>query len=743
MTTAFTPRPFSRVLVANRGEIARRVFATCRDRGLTTVAIFSDADEHAAFVAEADSAVRLPGSAPADTYLRGDLIIEAAKLAGADAIHPGYGFLSENAAFARAVLAAGLVWIGPNPENIDEMGSKVESKRLMAAAGVPVLGELDPASVSAAQLPVLVKASAGGGGRGMRVVERVEDLAETFRTAAEEAASAFGDPTVFCERYIPDGHHIEVQVFGDHHGNVWVLGERECSIQRRHQKVVEEAPAPLVERRGAEMRERLYAAARAAATQIGYVGAGTVEFLADAGGEFFFLEMNTRLQVEHPVTECTTGIDLVGLQLDVAAGAALVGEPPVTTGHAIEVRLYAEDPAENWQPQSGVVHAFSMPSAASAFSIPGGAPAATPSVRLDAGIAPGESISTFYDPMIAKVIGVGRDRSQTALALASALDRMTWDGPTTNAQLLANVLREADFLAGATSTAYFTEHPEVFAKGADAARVRAAAVAAAVATAAAVAGGAPAGPDGTVVSGAVVGGAAVGAGGGTPVGAGAATAQDALAVAIRERNPRPAIGGWRLFHPDYRSRSFATGGAELTVEYRERRGAWEFSPATIAGGPAIDVVAASPALVRLSIGGVEQRFAVERRGTSVVVSSPAGSLTLRELPHYTDPSAIAAPGSLLAPMPGTVVRVEAELGATVAAGQGIIWLEAMKMLYTISSDAAGVVAELRVGVGDQVDVGMLLAVIAGEDESGAGGSGSGDAGAAGSAGAAAAAGSAA
>ena len=691
MTTPITLRTISKVLVANRGEIARRVFATCRTRGIATVAVFSDADEHAAFVAEADAAVRLPGTAPADTYLRGDLIIEAARRAGADAIHPGYGFLSENAAFARDVLAAGLVWIGPDPENIDQMGSKVESKRLMSAAGVPVLGELNPETITAEQLPVLVKASAGGGGRGMRVVERLEDLAETIRTASLEAASAFGDPTVFCERYIPDGHHIEVQVFGDRHGTVWAVGERECSIQRRHQKVVEEAPAPLVERHGTAMRERLYDAARAAAAQISYVGAGTVEFLADDRGDFFFLEMNTRLQVEHPVTECTIGVDLVGLQLDVASGAPLVGEPPAASGHAIEVRLYAEDPAENWQPQSGPVHTFAMPAVQSHFAIPDGSPA----VRLDAGVSAGETISTFYDPMIAKVIGVGQDRTQTALALASAIERMTWDGPTTNADLLVNILRESDFLAGETTTAYFGEHPEVFAPVAGSDRLRAAAIAAAVATAAAIGQGAPAGADGTVVAGAPV------------------SAQDALAAHQAQRSPRPAIGGWRLFHPDYRSRSFASGSTELSVDYRQRRDGWEFSTETLAGGPAIEVVSAMPGQVRLSIDGVEQRFSVERRGSSLVVGSPAGSVTLHELPHYTDPSAIAAPGSLLAPMPGTVVRVEAAIGDEVTAGQGIIWLEAMKMMHTISSDAAGVVEELRVSVGDQVDVGMLLAVIAG------------------------------
>src|SRR4051794_5243830 len=288
------------VLVANRGEIARRVFATCRRLGLGTVAVFSDPDAGSPHLREADAAVRLPGAAPADTYLRADRLIDAARTAGADAIHPGYGFLSENAAFARAVLDAGLVWIGPSPDAIDRMGSKIESKRLMAAAGVPVLRELDPATVTAADLPVLIKASAGGGGRGMRIVRAIAELPGELEAARAEAASAFGDPTVFCEPYLATGRHVEVQVLADRHGTVWAVGERECSIQRRHQKVVEEAPSPLVERIDG-MRKELFEAARAAARAIGYTGAGTVEFLADEEGRFFFLEMNTRLHVEHPV----------------------------------------------------------------------------------------------------------------------------------------------------------------------------------------------------------------------------------------------------------------------------------------------------------------------------------------------------------------------------------------------------------------------------------------------------------
>ncbi|HSA41223.1 MAG TPA: biotin carboxylase N-terminal domain-containing protein, partial [Mycobacterium sp.] len=399
----------SKVLVANRGEIARRVFRTCRRLGLGTVAVYTDPDTGEPHVAEADTRVRLDDIRG---YLDVDALIEAARASGADAIHPGYGFLSENADFANAVTAAGLAWIGPPAAAVTAMGSKIEAKKMMAAAGVPVLAELDPATVTADQLPVLVKASAGGGGRGMRVVTELGALAEEVAAAGREAASAFGDPTVFCERYLPTGHHVEVQVLADTHGTVWAVGERECSIQRRHQKVIEEAPSPLVERIDG-MRERLFQAARLAAEAIGYTGAGTVEFLADDDGEFFFLEMNTRLQVEHPVTEATTGLDLVELQIQVADGERLPSQPPAARGHSIEARLYAEDPAQHWQPQAGTVEHFEVPAAATEFHSTG-----RTEIRLDSGIVTGSAVSIHYDPMLAKVISYAPTRRTAALLLA-------------------------------------------------------------------------------------------------------------------------------------------------------------------------------------------------------------------------------------------------------------------------------------------------------------------------------------
>ena len=436
-------------MVANRGEIARRVFDTCRRLGIGTVAVYTDPDAASPHVAEADARVRLNGTRG---YLDAQQLIAAARAAGADAIHPGYGFLSENADFAAAAADAGLTWVGPPVAAVAAMGSKIEAKKMMAAAGVPVLEELDPETVTADQLPVLIKASAGGGGRGMRVVDDLSALPGQVEAARREAQSAFGDPTVFCERYLATGHHVEVQVMADAHGAVWAVGERECSIQRRHQKIIEEAPSPLVERTEG-MRAKLFEAARLAAEAIGYTSAGTVEFMADDSGDFFFLEMNTRLQVEHPVTEETTGLDLVALQLHVAEGGRLAAQEPPTAGHSIEVRLYAEDPAKSWQPQAGSVHHFEVPAARTEFTTLGSA-----GIRLDTGVVSGSEVSIFYDPMLAKVISWAPTRRQAAGILADALARARIHGVRTNRDLLVNVLRHPAFLDGATDTAFFDTH---------------------------------------------------------------------------------------------------------------------------------------------------------------------------------------------------------------------------------------------------------------------------------------------
>ncbi|WP_106398815.1 acetyl/propionyl/methylcrotonyl-CoA carboxylase subunit alpha [Actinocorallia populi] len=642
----------TRLLVANRGEIARRVFRTCRTLGIRTVAVHSDADAAMPFAAEADLAVLLPGDAPSETYLDADRVLAAAVSSGADAVHPGYGFLSENADFARAVIKSGLVWIGPTPQAMDAMATKVEAKRLMHAAGVPVLAELDPSAITEADLPVLVKASSGGGGRGMRVVRTMAGLAESVRLASSEAAGAFGDPTVFCEPYVERGRHVEVQILGDTHGTVVVLGDRDCSLQRRHQKVVEEAPAPGL---ADTVRAALHEAARTAGEAIGYVGAGTVEFLLD-GDRFFFLEMNTRLQVEHPVTECVTGLDLVALQIAVAEGAALGGLLPANTseprGHAVEVRLYAEDPAQDYQPQSGTLTALDVPGVTACFDNP---PAY--GLRLDSGVEAGSEIGTFYDAMVAKVVAWAPDREQALRRLAGALERATVHGVHTNRDLLVNLLRDPVFVAGDMHTTYLdgADLGELTRNGYDEQGLRLAGL--------------------------------------------AAVAADTEARRGRSPVQRGVPAGWR----NVVSQPQRTVFDRLTVEWHGGRDGY-----TSADG-AIRVVEVRGTTVVLEHGGVRLPFTVNIRGDRYEVDSVLGHLALVRRPRFTDPAARVAAGSLLAPMPGSVVAVRALAGDTVRAGQVILVLEAMKMQHNVTAPADGVVAAIEVQAGQQVAAGDVLA----------------------------------
>jgi propionyl-CoA carboxylase alpha chain len=647
----------TRVLVANRGEIARRIFRTCRDLGVGTVAVYSDADAGSPHRAEADRAVRLPGSAPADTYLRIDLLIDAAHASGADALHPGYGFLSENAEFAQAVLDAGLTWIGPPPAAIAAMGSKVEAKKLMADAGVPVLPELDPAVVTEADLPVLIKASAGGGGRGMRVVRALADLPSELATARAEAASAFGDPTVFCEPYVEAGRHLEVQILADTHGTVWALGERECSLQRRHQKVVEETPSPMVDD---ALRAELSAAAVAAAKAIDYVGAGTVEFLARQDGTFWFLETNTRLQVEHPVTECVTGLDLVAEQLRVAAGERLPAEPPAPRGAAIEVRLYAEDPAAGWRPASGTVRRLAVPGVLAEFDVLHG-----PGIRLDAGVVDGTPVGISYDPMLAKVIAWAPTRGEAAGRLAAALAGAQVHGLTTNRDLLVRALRHPEFLAGRTDTAFFD-------------RIGLGTLAAPLA-----------GPEQV----------------------GLAVLAAALAGAAARRRDARVLGGlpsgWRNVPSQPQRAAFEVGGETVEVGYRRTR-----DGLLVEGRNDVVLVSATPDEVVLEVAGVEHRlrtFGAE--SPDVDVDGDGWSVSLRTLPRFPDAAAAVAEGSLIAPMPGTVVAVHVTEGDAVEAGRPLLVLEAMKMQHPVVATVSGVLRSLSVVPGAQVDAGTVLAVI--------------------------------
>jgi propionyl-CoA carboxylase alpha chain len=654
----------TKVLVANRGEIAARIIRTARDLDIATVAVFSDADAAAPYVRAADESVHLPGTTATDTYLRADLLVAAAQRAGADAVHPGYGFLSENAAFARACQQAGLVFVGPPADVIETMGSKLTARDLMAKAGVPVLpgaavGDgTDPAELAAAAeaagYPVLVKAAFGGGGRGMRIVTEPGELAGAVAAARREAAAAFGDPAVFLEHCLEAPRHIEVQLIADTHGQVAHLFERECSIQRRYQKIIEEAPSPAV---GPQLREALGAAAVAAGRACGYTGVGTVEFVLDSGGRFWFLEMNTRLQVEHPVTEAITGLDLVALQFAVAEGAPLPAEVSAATisGHAIEARLYAEDPAAGFQPASGTLHRFEVP--------------ARPGLRTDAGVASGSVVTSHYDALLAKVIAHGADRDQAARRLAAALAGARLHGLTTNRDLLTAILREPQFRAGQTDTGYLTRHdPATLARS-----VRAPGARALHALAAALAGQAA------------------------------------------RRGAAPVLAtlpcGWRNVPSQPQETGFRVDGETVTVRYRLAGPApW----ASVDGDEVAGLViwSVGPDRADLEVAGVRRTVRLDRDGDTWFAASALGTDELAELPRFAGPApAAASAGSLLAPLPGTVVTVAVTVGDQVRQGDPVLVLEAMKMEHPLAAPHDGVVTEIRAGAGQAVPAGAVLAVV--------------------------------
>ena len=652
-----------KLLIANRGEIASRVIRTARSLDIATVAVFAAPDSGAPYVAEADEAVPLPGTTAEDTYLRKDLLIDAALYTGADAVHPGYGFLSENADFAEACAAAGLTFVGPPPAAIRSMGSKTSAKQLMARAGVPVLpgiaigdGEQPPAGLAdRAQteigFPVLVKAAFGGGGRGMRVVATPGELTEAVAAARREAVGAFGNGTVFLERLVERPRHIEVQVFADTHGQVVHLFERECSIQRRYQKILEESPSPVVDD---TLRAELGSAAIAAAKAIGYVGAGTVEFILDASGEFFFLEVNTRLQVEHPVTELVTGLDLVSLQLMVAEGKPLPDEAvqASVSGHAIEARLYAEDVAAGYLPATGSLLLFDVPS--------------LPGVRIDAGVRTGGQVSVHYDPMLAKVIAHAPTREQAARLLARALAETRVLGVVTNRDLLVGILREQDFLDGHIDTGYLTRHDPATLMAGDERRL--------------------------------------------PVHA-LATALADQALRRAETSVLPGVpSGWRNVPNARQQAGYQVAERGFQVEYGIRG---PFVDAAVDGvelGPVL-LHGCTAAEVDLQIDGVRRLVTVARAGDVRYAASALGATTLVEQPRFPETQQQATAGSLLAPMPGTVVRVEAQLGDSVHAGQVLVVLEAMKMEHSVRTPQEGTLARLNVSAGQTVEEGTVLAVV--------------------------------
>jgi propionyl-CoA carboxylase alpha chain len=673
--------PIRTLLVANRGEIARRIIRTARTMGIATVAVFSDADEMSPHVAEADLAVRLPGVAPADTYLRSALILDAASRSGADAIHPGYGFLSESGDFARVVAGAGFVWVGPPALAIDAMGSKIDSKELMRAAGVPTLpsvtieGDAQPDIVVVESLgwPLLVKASAGGGGRGMRVVWGPSELADAVSAARREAEASFGDGAVFLERYLRDPRHIEVQVLADAYGETVALFERECSIQRRHQKIVEEAPSPAV---SPELRARLLGAAITAAREVGYVNAGTVEFVLDADGEPYFLEMNTRLQVEHPVTEAITGLDLVRLQLLIAGGASMPAEVHVAVatgprGHAIEARLYAEDPAVGWMPSTGTLHRFEYPDTQGVVS-----------VRVDSGVESGSVVSPHYDSMLAKFITHAPTRTEAATALASSLTGTRIHGLTTNRDLLVRIVRHPGFLAGRTDTGFLERNgiDQLAAPLADSEARRRHALAAALA--------------------------------GQARRRHEARVQRTIPSGYRNNASALQQVVYDVVGSVAESVAGGVPGATVSVGYRFDRFGHTLEEVEI-DGSTVDIDAASVSVDRISLtlGGLTRHYLVEQIGVAAYVDGPDGSSTLLERPLIPTGRGQAAVGSALAPMPGGVVRVAVSEGDSVKPGQLLVVLEAMKMEHAVHAAAAGTVTDVTVSEGDQVETGQTLIVV--------------------------------
>ena len=661
---------FERVLIANRGEIACRVIRTCRRLGIRTIAVYSEADRDAQHVRLADEAWPIGGPRPADSYLRSDAILDAAKKSGAQAVHPGYGFLSENTAFARACAGAGIAFIGPRPESIEAMGSKAAAKALMERHGVPLVpgyhGDDQRPEHLAEQarrtgFPLMVKAAAGGGGKGMRIVRGEGEFAAALAAAQREAQSSFGDARVILERYVEQPRHIEFQVFGDMHGHVVHLNERECSAQRRYQKVLEETPSPFLT---PERRRAMGEAAVAAARAVDYVGAGTVEFIVAPDGEFFFMEMNTRLQVEHPVTELTLGLDLVEWQLRVAAGEPLplAQEQVRARGHAIEVRLYAEDPEQNFLPGSGRLRTLRLP-----------APSAH--VRVDGGVAEGDTVTIFYDPMIAKLIVWDEDRPRALQRLREALAGCEIAGPKSNVAFLERLARHPAVVEGRIDTGYLDRHLDEFLAGDAAPPER---VLFAAATAALL-----------------------------------HEEADARADAADPHSPWASADAWRVGHAGKRIVALALGGARLEIEahghagdYRLRHGeaACEVRGARLDGAAlcarfdseALRLPARADARRVLLHDAGGRRWSFERAAAFAWVARDA-----------------AGGDRIVAPMPGRIVLVRAQAGDAVEEGQELLVMEAMKMELALKAPRAGTVESVSAAQGDFVEADAVLVRFAG------------------------------
>jgi propionyl-CoA carboxylase alpha chain len=645
----------ARLAIANRGEIARRIITTATSMGIETVAMFSDGDAGSPHVRDSDLAVRLPGQSASETYLNVDAVVDAALRSRADALHPGYGFLSERADLARAAIAAGLTWVGPTPEVIAAMGDKLAAKSAMAAAGVPTLPTwtADDPSV---ELPVLVKAAAGGGGKGMRVVTTRSELPGALEAAAREASAAFGDPTVFLERLVQRARHIEVQILADSHGNFVHLFERECSVQRRHQKIIEECPSSALDD---EQRRLIGDAALRGARAVGYLGAGTVEFVVEEDGSFWFLEVNTRIQVEHPVTEAVTGVDLVREQLLVAAGEALsVCQDDLSIcGHAIEARLYAEDPANGFLPCTGNLAEFTAPS--------------RPALRWESGVERGSVVGIDFDPMLAKVISHAPSRAEAARSLALGLSRARVRGVVTNRDFLVASLRSPAFLNGETTTDFVDTAGVPRLRDVSEEELAVAAAAACLA---------------------------------------ARQVRRSTARALRN-----VPGGWRNSVMPAEQASYTHRGQNLEVCYhfaRDGSATFVVNASTLVFS-GIEVIAAAPGLeVRASLGGSDERcLHVLETGPKVWVQSADGDVELDVVERFAVAGSTNPEGALVSPMPGRVVRVSVAAGDIVAAGAELVVIEAMKMEHKLTAPMSSRVSEVRAGAGDQVAAGQLLVVV--------------------------------
>ena len=657
-------KPITTLLVANRGEIARRIMRTAKEMGISTVAIYADGDAEAPFVTEADSAIALGGRTSAETYLDVSKVLDACKRSGADAVHPGYGFLSENAGFASAISDAGISWIGPTPEVIAAMGDKLSAKKLMEAADVPTLPaiEITPdtdlaRAANEIGYPVLVKASAGGGGRGMRVVEKERDLQGSVDSAKREAGSSFGDDTVFLEKWLDSSRHVEIQIIGDKHGNLVHCFERECSIQRRHQKIIEEAPSPAV---SPEIREAMCDAALKAALSLGYSSAGTVEFLL-AGSEFYFLEVNARLQVEHPITEAIIGKDLVREQIRIAEGETLSfsQDDLQINGHAIEARLCAEDPNNDFLPSPGPVIIWQ--------------PSTQGKARFDSGVESGSVIAVEFDPMIAKVIVHAPTRREAAARLARILETTQIQGLITNRDFLVTTLRHQSFLAGDTTTDFIERISP--------ARTR------------------------EVTSDDL------------------AEASIAIAIESQARNHATARvlktipSGWRNTILPFEMIDFQHLDKDCHVEYRSRRD----GKFRVRIGDSPDELLVTPytcgnGLIDIDIDGRRVWYKVDRQGMQWYVHGRSGDLQITELPRYPVSGIDELAGGLTAPMPGAVLATEVNSGDKVSKGDLLLILEAMKMEHRITAPMDGIISELHVATGDQVENGQLLVTLNQEDE---------------------------